>query len=56
MALFRGSSTVEQSTVNRLVVGSNPTRGAEITTPPAFLKAGGLLSTLQQAGFVVWCG
>ncbi|KAF0178790.1 MAG: hypothetical protein FD124_2150 [Alphaproteobacteria bacterium] len=27
-ALFLGSSVVEQSTVNRLVVGSNPTRGA----------------------------
>ena len=25
---FRGSSVVEQPTVNRLVVGSNPTRGA----------------------------
>ena len=28
MALILGSSAVEQSTVNRLVVGSNPTRGA----------------------------
>lgn len=27
-ALFRDSSAVEQSAVNRLVVGSNPTRGA----------------------------
>ena len=26
--MFRGSSVVEQSAVNRLVVGSNPTRGA----------------------------
>src|SRR5262245_40287444 len=26
--LFRGSSAVEQPAVNRLVVGSNPTRGA----------------------------
>src|SRR5690606_25825135 len=26
--MFRGSSVVEQPTVNRLVVGSNPTRGA----------------------------
>jgi hypothetical protein len=26
--LILGSSAVEQSTVNRLVVGSNPTRGA----------------------------
>ncbi len=26
--LFRGSSVVERSAVNRLVVGSNPTRGA----------------------------
>ena len=26
--LFRGSSVVEQSAVNRSVVGSNPTRGA----------------------------
>lgn|GEM_PF-1034486 len=26
---FRDSSAVEQSTVNRLVVGSNPTRGAK---------------------------
>lgn len=32
--LFRGSSVVEQPTVNRLVVGSNPTRGA---TPYDFL-------------------
>ena len=28
--LFRGSSAVEQPAVNRLVVGSNPTRGAKI--------------------------
>jgi hypothetical protein len=28
--LFRGSSAVEQPAVNRLVVGSNPTRGANI--------------------------
>jgi putative endonuclease len=27
VATFRGSSMVEQSAVNRLVVGSNPTRG-----------------------------
>ena len=27
-AVFRGSSAVEQPTVNRLVVGSIPTRGA----------------------------
>ena len=27
-ALIRGSSVVEQPAVNRLVVGSNPTRGA----------------------------
>jgi hypothetical protein len=27
-AIFLGSSVVERSTVNRLVVGSNPTRGA----------------------------
>ena len=27
---FRGSSVVERSTVNRLVVGSNPTRGAKL--------------------------
>ncbi len=26
--MFRGSSVVEQPAVNRLVVGSNPTRGA----------------------------
>jgi hypothetical protein len=26
--VFRGSSAVEQPAVNRLVVGSNPTRGA----------------------------
>jgi len=30
-ALFRGSSVVEQPAVNRLVVGSNPTRGASST-------------------------
>ena len=29
--LFRGSSVVEQPAVNRLVVGSNPTRGANIS-------------------------
>ena len=34
--LFRGSSVVEQPTVNRLVVGSNPTRGA---TRPSRLRA-----------------
>src|SRR5947209_8681591 len=28
--LFRGSSAVEQPAVNRLVVGSNPTRGANL--------------------------
>ena len=28
-SLFRDSSAVEQSAVNRLVVGSNPTRGAK---------------------------
>ncbi len=28
--LFRGSSAVEQPAVNRLVVGSNPTRGANV--------------------------
>ena len=27
---FRGSSTVEQPTVNRLVAGSNPARGASV--------------------------
>jgi hypothetical protein len=31
LAPFRGSSVVEQSTVNRSVVGSNPTRGANIS-------------------------
>ena len=30
--IFRGSSVVEQSTVNRSVVGSNPTRGANSKT------------------------
>jgi len=29
-AMFRGSSVVEQPAVNRLVVGSNPTRGAKL--------------------------
>ena len=29
-AMFRGSSAVEQPTVNRLVVGSIPTRGATL--------------------------
>ena len=29
--IFRGSSVVERSAVNRLVVGSNPTRGAKIS-------------------------
>jgi hypothetical protein len=28
--IFRGSSVVEQSAVNRSAVGSNPTRGAKI--------------------------
>ena len=31
--LFRDSSAVEQPAVNRLVVGSNPTRGATLKTP-----------------------
>lgn len=31
--LFRDSSAVEQSAVNRLVVGSNPTRGANNKNP-----------------------
>ncbi len=32
-ATFRGSSMVEQSAVNRLVVGSNPTRGVSWRRP-----------------------
>ncbi len=36
MATFLGSSAVEQSTVNRLVAGSNPARGAyKILNTPA---------------------
>jgi hypothetical protein len=35
-ALFRGSSVVEQPAVNRLVVGSNPTRGAIPCAKPLF--------------------
>jgi hypothetical protein len=30
-ALFLGSSAVEHSTVNRMVAGSNPARGAKIS-------------------------
>ena len=33
---FRDSSAVEQSAVNRLVVGSNPTRGANKNPVPDF--------------------
>src|SRR5438105_15087292 len=33
--MFGGSSVVEQPAVNRLVVGSNPTRGAIYTLPRA---------------------
>ncbi len=33
-ASFLGSSTAEQSAVNRFVVGSNPTRGAKENTGP----------------------
>ena len=37
--LFRGSSAVEQPAVNRLVVGSNPTRGAnfQLSGPEAWV-------------------
>src|SRR5262252_1708714 len=42
--LFRGSSAVEQPAVNRLVVGSNPTRGASdfkgLTAGHGWLKVG----------------
>ena len=31
-SVFRGSSVVERPTVNRMVVGSNPTRGASISS------------------------
>ncbi len=31
--VFRGSSVVEQFAVNELVVGSNPTRGADENSP-----------------------
>ncbi len=31
--MIRGSSVVEQSAVNRSVVGSNPTRGASLSFP-----------------------
>src|SRR5471030_1254990 len=34
-ALFLGSSAVEHSTVNRMVAGSNPARGASYLFPPA---------------------
>src|SRR5690606_12836801 len=36
---FRGSSVVEQSTVNRSVVGSNPTRGASVLPCPSGARA-----------------
>src|SRR5699024_11620784 len=35
---FRSSSVVEQSAVNRSVVGSNPTCGAELESCPSWLK------------------
>ena len=34
LTLFLGSSVVEQATVNRLAVGSNPTRGAILYKRP----------------------
>ena len=33
VAIFRGSSAVEQSPVKRLVAGSNPARGAKKRNP-----------------------
>ena len=36
--MFRGSSVVEQPAVNRLVVGSNPTRGAISSSARSFVR------------------
>jgi hypothetical protein len=38
--IFLDSSAVEQSTVNRLVVGSNPTRGATFPHRPPTVRFG----------------
>ena len=47
---FPGSSVVEQSTVNRLVVGSNPTRGAFADDSP--LSPTGELTENAARGFL----
>ena len=48
--LFRGSSAVEQPAVNRLVVGSNPTRGAIHTSENQGLPA------LAETATSIHCG
>src|SRR5712671_2620903 len=47
-ALFRGSSVVEQPAVNRLVVGSNPTRGAISTRSVALPNSEGAPDDRQR--------
>src|SRR5579863_4312143 len=38
LRLFLGSSAVEHSTVNRMVAGSNPARGAKNPSPRSFRR------------------
>ena len=47
IGLFPGSSVVEQLTVNQLVGGSNPSRGANKKGPPAIFR-GGPFSSCQH--------
>src|SRR5690349_19904841 len=49
-AMILGSSVVEQPAVNRLVVGSNPTRGA---IAPAFPRSRFFTPQARAAGFVL---
>src|SRR5205085_2906577 len=53
--MFRGSSVVEQPAVNRLVVGSNPTRGAIYTRraePLAWAAGAGKWRSMKRRGLV----
>ena len=51
--IFRGSSTAEQPTVNRLVVGSNPTRGAKLNEKRNLLLGQRVLSSYSKPFYLL---